>query len=81
MIARILKAYTGPVTVLIPRQAISIISAAGQPFHDPEADAALFGALTDELRNDIEVRSMDCEINDPVFARACANALLEFVRT
>jgi len=72
-----LNSYSAPVTVLLPRLAVSVISAAGQPFHDPEADAALFDALTDELRDDIEVRSMDCEINDPAFAKACAEALLE----
>jgi uncharacterized protein (UPF0261 family) len=72
-----LNAYSAPLTVLIPRKAISIISAAGQPFYDPEADTALFDALASELREDIEVRSMDCEINDPAFAKACAEALLE----
>ena len=72
-----LNSYSAPVTVLLPRLAVSVISAAGQPFHDPEADAALFDALTDELRDDIEVRSMDCEINDPAFAKACAEALLK----
>ncbi len=72
-----LNSYSAPVTVLLPRLAVSVISAAGQPFHDPEADAALFDALTDELRDDIEVRSMDCQINDPAFAKACAEALLK----
>lgn len=72
-----LNSYSAPVTVLLPRLAVSVISAAGQPFHDPEADAALFDALTDELRDDIEVRSMDCEVNDPAFAKACAEALLK----
>ena len=71
-----LNAYTGPVTVLLPLQAISVISAAGQPFHDPAADAALFQALKADLRPDIPVVELDCEINDPGFARACAEALL-----
>ena len=31
---------TGPVTVLLPKKAISVISAEGQPFHDPVADAS-----------------------------------------
>src|SRR5438552_2248405 len=58
----------GPVTVLIPRKAISVISAAGQKFHDPQADEALFTALKTNLRPDIEVPEMDCAINDPEFA-------------
>ena len=79
VIAKILNAYTAPVSVLIPRKAISVISAAGQPFHDSEADEALFETLAGELRDDIEVQSLDCEINDVEFAEACAKALLKNV--
>jgi uncharacterized protein (UPF0261 family) len=68
---------TGPVTVLIPKKAISVISASGQPFHDPAADRALFDAIKANLRKDIPVMEMDCAINDAVFAEACAKALLE----
>src|SRR3989449_595148 len=71
----------GPVTVLIPRKAISVISAAGQKFHDPQADEALFTALKTNLRPDIEVPEMDCAINDPEFAEACAKALLRNIAT
>ena len=77
ILAEKINAYTAPVTVLIPKKAISIISAEGQAFHDPKADDALFDALTGNLRNGIEVRSLDCEINDPEFAKACAEALLK----
>ena len=67
---------TGPVTVLIPRRAISVISAAGKPFHDPAADEALFCALKSQLRPDIRCLEMDCEINSPEFAAACVRELL-----
>jgi uncharacterized protein (UPF0261 family) len=67
---------TGPVTVLIPLQAVSIISAPGQKFHDPTADRALFESLKSNVRADISVVEMDCVVNDPAFASACANALL-----
>jgi len=66
----------GPVTVLIPRRAISVISAADKPFHDPAADAALFGALKENLRADISCLELDCEINDAMFAEACVRELL-----
>jgi uncharacterized protein (UPF0261 family) len=66
---------TGPVTVLIPRRAISVISAAGQPFHDPVADQALFDSLKGALRPSIPILELDCAINDPVFAEACVRAL------
>lgn len=67
---------TGPVTVLLPIRAISVISAPGQPFHDPAADTALFDAIKANLRRDIPLIEMDCGINDPAFAQACAKALL-----
>jgi len=67
---------TGPVTVLLPLRAISVISAAGQPFHDPGADAALFGAIKAHLRADIPLVEVDAAINDPAFADACVQHLL-----
>ncbi|MGB1937511.1 MAG: Tm-1-like ATP-binding domain-containing protein [Akkermansiaceae bacterium] len=76
ILAEKVNAYQGPVTVLIPTKAISIISAEGQPFHDPEADAALFDAIRQNLSSDIELIEMDVEINDPAFSEACTRALL-----
>jgi len=76
ILAEKLNRYPAPVTFLIPRRAISVISAAGKPFHDPAADAALFSAVKAGLRPDIPVVELDVEINDPVFARACAETLL-----
>lgn len=77
ILAEKINAYTAPVTVLIPTKAISIISAPGQPFHDPAADQALFDAIVKNLRDGIEVQRLDLEINDPAFAKACAEALLK----
>ncbi len=76
ILAEKVNRYTAPVTVLIPLRGISVISAAGQPFHSPAADAALFGAIKANLRPDIPVRDLDLAINDAEFARACAEALL-----
>jgi uncharacterized protein (UPF0261 family) len=70
------NACRGPVTVLLPKKAISIISAAGKPFHSPEADAALFDSIKKHLRPGIPLFEMDCEVNAPEFATACAKALL-----
>ena len=67
---------TAPVTVLLPRKAISVISAPGHKFHDPVADRILFTALRTFLRKDIELVEMDCVINAPEFARKCAEQLL-----
>lgn len=80
ILAKKVNGYTAPVTVLLPRRAISVISAPGQAFHDPAADAALFAALKSTLRPDIPVVEADVEINDPAFARACAEVLLTQLR-
>ena len=79
VVAEKINLSTGPVEVLLPLRAISIISAPGQPFHDPAADQALFDSLRTRLRTDIPVHSLDTEINAPEFAKACADALLRAI--
>ena len=76
ILAEKVNAYTAPVSVLLPTRAISIISAEGQAFHDPEADAALFGAIREHLSDSVELIEVDADINDPAFSSACAEALL-----
>ena len=76
IIAEKLNPSNGPLTVLIPQKAISVISAPGQKFHDPVADKELFDGLKTHSRKDIEVIEMNCAINDAAFAEECATALL-----
>jgi uncharacterized protein (UPF0261 family) len=76
ILAEKVNRYTAPVTVLLPLQGISVISAPGGAFHDPAADAALFGAIKHYLGPGIPVVEMDCVINDPAFAQRCAHELL-----
>ena len=73
------NASTGPVSVLVPLRGISIIASEGQPFHDPEADAALFKALKENLRADIPYQEIDANINDPAFSEACALEVLRLM--
>lgn len=77
MIAKKLNASKSPVTVLLPLKGVSVISAPGHPFHDDEADEALFSAIKENLDSRIEVREIDTDINDHWFAESCADALLE----
>ena len=44
-IAAKLSKATGPTALFMPLGGVSMIDAEGQPFHDPEADAALFEEL------------------------------------
>lgn len=75
-LARMVNASRGPVAVYLPLGGISVVSRPSQPFAWPEADAALFKAIRDELRPEIPVRELACDINDPQFARAVAEGLL-----
>lgn len=80
IIAGKLNASVGPVEVFVPLGGISVISSPGGPYHWPEADAALFEALRTQLRKDIPYHELDLNINDPEFAKAMADALLQMMR-
>jgi uncharacterized protein (UPF0261 family) len=75
-IAEKLNSATGRVTVFLPLGGVSAIDMPGQPFHDPEADRALFSALRAHLASRITVREIDAHLNDPAFAHAMVDALL-----
>jgi len=79
VMAEKLNLSTGPVTVLVPLKGLSVIDAPGGPFWWPEADRAFLEALKENLRKDIPVVEMDCNVNDPQFARCCAETLLEML--
>ncbi|MDB4491613.1 Tm-1-like ATP-binding domain-containing protein [bacterium] len=81
IIAEKLSVYEGPVSVLLPTKGVSVIGLEGQPFYDPEADAALFEAIRSELPEQVPVIELDASINDPAFANACAEALLEQIQS
>jgi uncharacterized protein (UPF0261 family) len=78
-IAAKLNRTEAPFTLLIPEGGVSALDAPGQPFHDPEADAALF----EELESAIEpapgrsIRRLPLHINDPAFARIVVEAYLQ----
>jgi len=73
------NANSAPTAILNPRKAISIISAVGQPFHDVEADQALFDAI--HTHAVCEVIDYDEEINSAIFAQAAAHKLLELIES
>ncbi len=67
-----LNACQGEVRFLLPEGGVSMIDAPGKPFHDPEADAALFEALeaTVEATGKRRLIRLPHNINDPEFAAA-----------
>jgi uncharacterized protein (UPF0261 family) len=79
-IARKLSEATGPVALFLPLGGVSMIDAEDQPFHDPEADAALFEAIRENLDPRVELVEMQCNINDPEFAIAMVDKLDSYLR-
>ena len=78
-----LNAMQGPVRLLVPEGGLSAIDRPGQPFHDPEADRALFDTLERGFRAGGERRlvRLPHHINDEAFARALVDAWREVTRT
>jgi uncharacterized protein (UPF0261 family) len=81
-IATKLNLAEAPFCILIPEKGVSGLDAPGQPFHDPEADAALF----DELESAVltgpgrSILRLPLHINDSAFALAVVDAFLSLER-
>ena len=80
MLAEKANLSIGPVAVLLPIEAISVISATGEPFNEPAADQALFNAIKSNLRKDIDLQEIPVSVNDPEFSRIAAETLLAFLQ-
>lgn len=80
MIAAAANASTAPVALLLPLGGLSMLDSVGGAFWDPLANAACFDAIKRGLRPDIPVLELDCNINDPSFAQAAADTLLNLMR-
>ncbi|TJV06812.1 MAG: ABC transporter permease [Mesorhizobium sp.] len=67
-----LNAMNGPVRFLLPEGGVSMLDAPGQPFHDPEADNALFEAIEKTVRQTAlrHVERVRANINDTPFVDA-----------
>ncbi|WP_372090705.1 Tm-1-like ATP-binding domain-containing protein [Tistrella mobilis] len=74
-----LNRMEGEVRFLLPLGGVSVIDVPGAPFHDPEADAALFAALRETVRQTDRRRLIDLPhaVNDPAFAEAVVAAFLD----
>lgn len=71
-----LNAMQGPVRLLIPQGGLSALDSPGAPFHDPQANQALFDELQRHLRPSADKRlvRLPLHINDPAFAQALVQA-------
>ena len=75
-IAENLNKTTGPTVLMLPLKGVSMLDREGEPFHDPEADAALFDALRRHIRPPVELVELDLHINDTAFADAVFERLI-----
>ncbi|HEX9926024.1 MAG TPA: Tm-1-like ATP-binding domain-containing protein, partial [Anaerolineae bacterium] len=81
IIAVKLNQAQGPTTLFLPLKGVSAIDKEGQPFYLPAADAALFNSLRENTRPPVELVELDLHINDPEFAAAMADRLLEMLQS
>lgn len=74
-----LNQMSGPVRFLLPEKGVSLIDNEGQPFHDPEADEALFSAIekTVKQNENRKVTRLPYNVNDQEFADALVAAFKE----
>ncbi|OYD06655.1 Tm-1-like ATP-binding domain-containing protein [Paludifilum halophilum] len=70
---------TGPAAVFLPLKGVSALDAPDKEFWWPEADEALFASIKRYIRKEIPVYELDYNINDPEFAKAATDKLLELL--
>lgn len=76
MIAAAANASIAPVAILIPLKGVSMLDSPGGDFWDPDADAACFDAIKNNLKPGVPIFEVDENINEPEFARRVAETLL-----
>ena len=79
IIAHKLSPARGPVSLFIPLGGVSAIDVEGAPFHDPDADQALFDALRRNVSSNVELVEREEDINDPAFALAMVERLISYL--
>ncbi|WP_342549825.1 Tm-1-like ATP-binding domain-containing protein [Paenibacillus sp. FSL P2-0089] len=80
-LAEKLNMATESTVLMLPLGGISAIDVEGQPFYGPEEDRMLFDTLRRQVdRSRVELIDMDEAINDPVFAGAAAQKLIDLMQ-
>jgi len=80
-IARKLNQSQGPVKVIIPLGGWSSVDKRGTYFYDKEADRAFVAELKRKLKEKIEVREIEADLETPEFARAVVAAFVEVMQS
>ncbi|WP_432511829.1 Tm-1-like ATP-binding domain-containing protein [Kineococcus sp. SYSU DK001] len=81
-VGRKLAAAHAPTVLVVPHGGVSALDAPGQPFADPDADRALFDAVTEAVAGSaVRVVESDAHINDTGFAERAADELHALITT
>jgi uncharacterized protein (UPF0261 family) len=70
---------TGPTRIFIPHGGFSVPDALGEPFWDPEANAAFVAALRTHLDEHVDLTELEHHINDDAFIDHVLSALTEML--
>jgi uncharacterized protein (UPF0261 family) len=79
MLANAANRSTAPCAILLPLQGVSMLDSEGERFWDPEADAACFETIKQNVRHDIPVLELNHNINDLEFSTAVTDELLRLI--
>ncbi|SCJ54642.1 Uncharacterized conserved protein [uncultured Butyricicoccus sp.] len=80
IISQKLNMANGATVLMLPLKGVSGIDAEGQPFYGPEEDKALFDTLRNDVdKSKVEIVEVDQHINDPAFAKAAAQKLVDLM--
>jgi uncharacterized protein (UPF0261 family) len=79
-IADKLNQAKGPVCVILPLGGLSSIDRPGKIFYDPEANAALFNTLKENLSPNIELIEDEHHLDDPEFAIRVGESMIRLLK-
>jgi uncharacterized protein (UPF0261 family) len=70
---------TAPASIFLPLKGISQVDSEGNIFYNPQANHALFNSIKEHAQRHISIQEHDVHINDPAFADALVQTLLEIL--
>jgi uncharacterized protein (UPF0261 family) len=80
VMAERLNDAAGPTALLIPMKGWSVYGAPGGPLHDGTGYRIFLETLKSRLRPSVMLKEIDAHINDGVFADACVDQLITFMK-
>ena len=80
LFCRRLEQSKGRAAVMIAQKGYSSVNIQGQVFYDPQADQAFVDHLRERMSAHVPVTVLPLHHNDPEFAKACCDRLLELIK-